>query len=69
MTPPIVDDRANAVARGQAGEHALIPGVPPVTTRMRLALLAAKPLSPSKPQKPLETERGACARARAAGPE
>jgi hypothetical protein len=35
------------------GEQILIPGVPPVTLRERLALLLAAPLIPRKPQKPL----------------
>lgn len=35
------------------GEQTLIPGVRPITTRERLALLMAAPLVPRKPQKPL----------------
>ncbi len=35
------------------GEQILIPGVPPVALRERLALLLAAPLIPRKPQKPL----------------
>lgn len=35
------------------GEQTLIPGVRPITTCERLALLMAAPLAPRKPQKPL----------------
>ena len=35
------------------GEQILVPGIAPVTLRQRLALRIAAPLSPRKPQKPL----------------
>lgn len=37
-----------------AGEQTLIPVVRPVTVRDRLNHLAAQPLTPRKPQKPLD---------------
>ena len=37
----------------ECGEQTLIPGVPPVTLRQRLALAQAQPLAPIKAQKPL----------------
>jgi hypothetical protein len=36
------------------GEQTLIPGVIPITMRDRLELRIAAPLSPRKPQKPLD---------------
>lgn len=35
------------------GEQFLLPGVPPLSLRQRLALLIAAPLGPRVPQKPL----------------
>jgi hypothetical protein len=35
------------------GEQILVPGIAPVSLRERLALRMAAPLSPRKPQKPL----------------
>ena len=38
----------------EAGWQMLVPGVRPVTIRERIAHLAAQPLTPSRPQKPLD---------------
>jgi len=50
------------------GEQILVPGIAPVSLRERLALRLAAPLSPRKPQKPLNIGLGACPRAGEAGP-
>jgi hypothetical protein len=35
------------------GEQVLVPGIPPVTLHQRLAALLAAPLTPKKPQRPM----------------
>ena len=35
------------------GEQVLVPGIPPITLRQRLAALFVAPLAPSKPQRPM----------------
>jgi hypothetical protein len=35
------------------GEQVLVPGVPPITLRQRLAALLVAPLAPRKPQRPM----------------
>lgn len=35
------------------GEQVLVPGVPPISLRQRLAALFAAPLGPRKPQRPM----------------
>jgi hypothetical protein len=37
----------------EQGEQVLVPGVPPVTWRQRLAVLFAAPLASAKPQRPM----------------
>ena len=37
----------------EQGEQTLVPGVPPVSLRQRLAHLFAAPLAPRKPQRPM----------------
>ena len=36
------------------GQQMLVPGVVPITTRDRLAALMGVPLTPNKPQKPID---------------
>jgi hypothetical protein len=37
----------------EQGEQMLVPGVPPITLRQRLAALFSAPLTPRKPQQPM----------------
>ena len=45
------------------GEQTVAPGVAPITLADRLALRAAAPLQPPRPQKPCDHGLGACPRA------
>jgi hypothetical protein len=56
MSPSTSHNAAEMLASEatEAGEQTLIPGVRPVSIRERLDHLAAQPLTPRKPQKPLD---------------
>jgi hypothetical protein len=69
MTPSGTEALAEIVTeQTEAGEQLLVPFVLPISVRERLAHLLAQPLTPRKPQKPLDIGLGACAPAREAGP-
>ena len=45
------------------GEQVVVPGIAPITLADRLALCAAEPLQPTRPQKPCDHGLEACPRA------
>lgn len=47
-------DRGFAVEPTAIGLQSLVPGVAPISTAQRLALRAAAPLEPAKPQRPCD---------------
>jgi len=47
-------DRGFAVEPTAIGLQSLVPGVAPISPAQRLALLAAAPLEPAKPQRPCD---------------
>ena len=54
LPPSICNGQALASEQTPIGEQRLVPGVAPITPAQRLAILAAAPMLPRRPQRPAD---------------